>query len=91
MNIVIINGQNHKGSTYHIGRMLAERVKIDRQVDKVARQIRSHYGNAKPGLETKAWFYAMRMVQSNFGWCAPDVKYWNEMGWTKDVHPWKGI
>lgn len=26
MNIVMINGQNHKGSTYHIGRMLAERV-----------------------------------------------------------------
>lgn len=26
MNIVIINGQNHKGSTYHIGRKLAERV-----------------------------------------------------------------
>ena len=91
MNIVIINGQNHKGSTYHIGRMLAERVKIDRQVDKVARQIRSHYGNTKPGLKTKAWFYAMRMVQSKFGWCAPDVKYWNEMGWTKKVRPWKGI
>ncbi len=91
MNIVIINGQNHKGSTYHIGRMLAERVKIDRQVDKVARQIRSHYGNAKPGLKTKAWLYAMRMVQSKFGWCAPDVKYWNEMGWTKKVRPWKGI
>lgn len=91
MNIVIVNGQNHKGSTYHIGRMLAERVKIDRQVDKVARQIRSHYGNAKPGLKTKAWFYAMRMVQSKFGWCAPDVKYWNEMGWTKKVRPWKGI
>lgn len=91
MNIVIINGQNHKGSTYHIGRMLAERVKIDRQVDKVAKQIRKHYGNAKPGLKTKVWFYAMRMVQSKFGWCAPDVKYWNEMGWTKGVHPWKGI
>mgnify|MGYP002616856423 FL=1 len=67
------------------------RVKIDRQVDKVARQIRSHYGNAKPGLKTKAWFYAMRMVQSKFGWCAPDVKYWNEMGWTKKVRPWKGL
>ena len=26
MNIVMINGQNHKGSTYHIGRMLAERI-----------------------------------------------------------------
>ena len=24
MNIALINGQNHKGSTYHIGRMLAE-------------------------------------------------------------------
>ncbi len=26
MNIVTINGQNHKGSTYHIGRMLAEEI-----------------------------------------------------------------
>lgn len=67
------------------------RAKIDRQVDKVAKQIRKHYGNAKPGLKTKAWFYVMRMVQSKFGWCAPDVKYWNEMGWTKKVRPWKGV
>lgn len=27
MNIVLIHGQNHKGSTYHIGSMLAERLK----------------------------------------------------------------
>ena len=26
MKIVTINGQNHKGSTYHIGRMLAEKI-----------------------------------------------------------------
>jgi len=26
MKITIINGQNHKGSTYHIGRMLAEKL-----------------------------------------------------------------
>ena len=26
MKIVMINGQNHKGSTYHIGKMLAEQV-----------------------------------------------------------------
>ena len=26
MKIVIINGQNHKGSTYHIGRMVAEKI-----------------------------------------------------------------
>ena len=26
MRVVTINGQNHKGSTYHIGRMLAEKL-----------------------------------------------------------------
>ncbi len=29
MKITIINGQNHKGSTYHIGRMLAEKLSQD--------------------------------------------------------------
>ena len=29
MKIVIIHGQNHKGSTYHIARMLAEKIKGD--------------------------------------------------------------
>ena len=26
MKIVLINGQNHKGSTYHVGRQLAEKL-----------------------------------------------------------------
>ena len=26
MKIVVINGQNHKGSTYHIGKLLTERI-----------------------------------------------------------------
>ena len=26
MKIALINGQNHKGSTYHIGRMLADKL-----------------------------------------------------------------
>jgi Multimeric flavodoxin WrbA len=26
MNIVVLNGQNHKGSTYHIGKMLADKL-----------------------------------------------------------------
>ena len=29
MKIVIINGQNHKGSTYHIAHMLAEKINGD--------------------------------------------------------------
>ena len=26
MKVVMIHGQNHKGSTYHIGRMIAEKI-----------------------------------------------------------------
>ena len=29
MKIVIVNGQNHKGSTYHIGKMLADKLRGD--------------------------------------------------------------
>ena len=32
MKIVLINGQNHKGSTYHIGRMLAEKFGSDEDI-----------------------------------------------------------
>ena len=32
MQVTIINGQNHKGSTYHIGRLLAEKVASPEQI-----------------------------------------------------------
>ena len=32
MKIVMIHGQNHKGSTYHIGRMLAEVLETEENV-----------------------------------------------------------
>ena len=32
MNIVLIHGQNHKGSTYHIGRMIAEKVTAEKEI-----------------------------------------------------------
>ncbi len=32
MNIVMLNGQNHKGSTYHIGRMIADRIEGDNEI-----------------------------------------------------------
>ncbi len=31
IKIVIINGQNHKGSTYHIGKMLADKIGGERE------------------------------------------------------------
>lgn len=32
MNIVLIHGQNHKGSSYHIGRMIAEKVSGEKKI-----------------------------------------------------------
>ena len=32
MNIVLIHGQSHKGSTYHIGRMIAEKVSCEKEI-----------------------------------------------------------
>ena len=32
MNIVLIHGQNHKGSTYHIGRMITDRISTEKNI-----------------------------------------------------------
>lgn len=73
MKTVIINGQNHKGSTYHIGRLLADK----------------NNGKVKPGIKTKVFFSVMRMLQSKGGLLKPDAEYWKKMGWTGKERPWK--
>jgi len=35
MKVIIINGQNHKGSTYHIGRMLAEKITDSQNIKEI--------------------------------------------------------
>jgi len=35
MKVALINGQNHKGSTYHIGRMLAEKLTDCENIDEI--------------------------------------------------------
>ena len=79
MKIAMINGQNHKGSTYHIGKMLA---------DKLAEKIRRNYGHVKPGLKTTSYFEVMRKLVKS-GWNEVDVAYWKEHGWTEKARPWK--
>ena len=32
MKVTIINGQNHKGSTYNIGRILAQKIAINEEI-----------------------------------------------------------
>ena len=62
---------------------------IEKKVTKISRKIINRNGKVKPGIKTKGFFYIMRMIQSKFGWCEPDVKYWTEMGWTNKERPWK--
>lgn len=66
-----------------------KKAEIEKATEKLAEKIRNNAGKVKPGIKTRGFFAIMRMVQKKLGWCEPDVKYWNEMGWTKQVRPWK--
>lgn len=35
MRVLIVNGQNHKGSTYHIGRMIADNLTTENEINEV--------------------------------------------------------
>ena len=35
MKVLLINGQNHKGSTYHIGKILAEKLTLPAEIDEI--------------------------------------------------------
>ena len=62
---------------------------IEKKVHRLAKKIVRNQNKCKPGIKTAGFFYIMRMMQKKAGWCEPDVKYWNEMGWTGSVRPWK--
>lgn len=62
--------------------------RIDKKTDNLARKIRKNYGNIKPSVKTKAFFYIMHLMQKN-GWNEADVNYWKEKGWTEKKRPWK--
>lgn len=62
---------------------------IDKKLDKLASRIRRNSKHPQPGLKTKAWFYAMRYVQTRHGWCEPDIRHWQETGWGGKIRPWK--
>ena len=61
--------------------------KIEKDIDKLARKIKSKYGKVKPGLKTKAFFNIMCMLQKN-GWNEVDANYYKENGWTNKKRPW---
>ena len=50
-------------------------------------QIISKQGRVKPALKTRAFFFAMHLMQRK-GFNERDVRYWKEKGWTGSVRHW---
>ena len=61
---------------------------IDKAMSSLAGKIIKRHGRVKPGLKTRAVFFAMHLMQRN-GFNDRDVKYWKEKGWTGNKRPWK--
>lgn len=62
--------------------------KIDKKLDRLAGKLRAGYGRVRPGLKTRAVFWAMGIMQGRGGWNPADSEYWKEMGWTGKKRPW---
>ena len=98
MNIVIIHGQSHQGSTYRYGAavravewsQVGHKIKsrVERDTTLLAHKIRKNHGRVKPSVKTKAFFFIMRFLQKA-GWNEADRKYWEEKGWTGKKRPWR--
>ncbi|MCF0259469.1 MAG: NAD(P)H-dependent oxidoreductase [Erysipelotrichaceae bacterium] len=60
---------------------------IEKDLSKIAQQIRRHQGHVRPNLKTRTLFYVFRMLQRK-EIAANDKKYWDEKGWTGSSRPW---
>ena len=63
---------------------------VEKKTDQLANVIKSRVGRVKPGLKTRALFFAMHLMQRN-GFNPRDVKHWQENGWTRNVRPWNQV
>ena len=61
---------------------------IDKSTSSIANKIKGNYGNVKPGIKTRGFFFIMHLMQRN-GFNQRDVEYWKSKGWTKNKRPWK--
>ena len=61
---------------------------IEKATSKIARKIQHNFGQVKPGIKTRGFFFIMHLMQKN-GFNPKDAEYWKEKGWTGKVRPWK--
>lgn len=74
MKIVMIHGQNHKGSSYHIGRILAEKLGTEQEITEffLPKDLNHHCLGCYTCLESeeKCPFYAEKQIIANAMECA---------------------
>lgn len=60
---------------------------IEKSTSSIANKIKGNYGNVKPGIKTRGFFFIMHLMQRN-GFNPRDVEYWKNKGWTGNKRPW---
>jgi len=60
-----------------------KRMKLEKKVKKLGRQINAKCGNVKPGIKSRFLFYMMGKMQKGMGYNAVDVSWWEKHGWIK--------
>lgn len=62
--------------------------RIDADTSRIAGALAKNYGSVRPGLRARAYFAAIRLAQKS-GWNQADAGYWQALGWTGKMRPWK--
>lgn len=91
MKIAIIHGQSHKGSTYHIARMLAEKLNGEITEFFLPKDFNSYcVGCTNCFVKSEALcphYEQLKPITEAID--NADVNYWREKGWLGKVRPWK--
>lgn len=64
------------------------KLKINKDVDRIAAKILKTSAYVTPSIKTKALFYIMRIMQKKGGFNSADLEYWKKQGWLESLRPW---
>ena len=67
---------------------MEKKLKIEKELSKIAAQILKRIGKTKPGIKTKIMFQIMRMNQKANNWNPTDKEHWSKNGWLDKSKPW---
>ena len=75
MKIVMLNGQNHKGSSYHIGRQIIDKISGENEITEF--------------FFPKDLDHFCLGCYNGWGSSPIEKEYWEKEGWFDGKRPWK--